>query len=604
MASAVSIVDSVSTFSTKMTGICKSRLLRRSLMIHGARRQHGSENCKQTRLFQRFALDRSDRHFTTLFCPKDRNLPLHGRFPLSKRSSRCFSDDFTRNYGMSLTDLPLELSSDGGTVLEKNDSFELFLDTFPQTIKQNVKDIISKVDDGPLPNGNPINETRISSQAVVAPGDKLESEKKRSSLSPTMRNSLQKRWERMLGSERERHRRNNKIRSNKKELQRNKKELQHTKPSIETQWNDAFRRNGYFITPRSPREEQKEELGVASDLSEIDKSDESSSIYLSPIFRLQVNQQQGLIDFESPLSIGRKEDYDDLINHVEVQPVDFNSAIKDEQKKGNRIDAHNKAILESISLLIAMTPEDWRRYDSNVRLNVERDINNAENSDLHNEMIAEQELVNDDTNLNQILTNKNKTQHFLRHVMEHKYVLTTSLVNLLLAHLVTSAEIETQETGDGCLQIFKEMKMLVQSGQHECRPDSTTYRILILAFSRRFQGMGEAVKLSQDMVEYSSIDINPELLNEALRACRAKTELTVARSLMDSALSNHQIKINAGSCIIYTEMLKTRQLHEEAIDLFSRIKKVRRFRDNGDRFYSYVLSHNGNLTLDKFISSG
>jgi hypothetical protein len=566
-------------------------IFRRSLVIHSARRQHSSKNCNHTRLFQRFALDRSDRHFTTLFCPKDQNLPPDGRFPLvSKRSSRCFSDDITRNYDTSLTDLPLELSSDGGTVFKKNDSFELFLDTFPQTIKQNVKDIISKVDDGPLPNGNPITETRMSGQANVGPGDKIKSETKRTFFPPTMRNSLQKRWERMLGSERDRHRRNNKIRSNKKYFQRNKKEFEPPKPSIETQWNDSFRRNGYCISPMSPREEQKEELGVVGDLWEIDKSNESSEgIYLSPIFRLQVNQQQGLIDFETTLSIGRKEDYDNLINHVEVRPVDFNSAIKDEQKKGNRMDAHNKAILESISLLIAMTPEDWRKYDSNVRLNVENN---------------EQELVNDDTNLNQILTNKNKTHYFLRHIMEQKYVLTTSLVNLLLAHLVTSTEIENQEAGNGCLQIFKEMKMLVQSGQHECRPDSTTYRILILAFSRRFQGMGEAVKLSQDMVENSSTDINPELLNEALRACRAKTELTVARSLMDFALSNHQIKINAGSCIIYTEMLKNRKLHEEAIDLFSRIKKVRKFRDNKDWFYSYVLSHNGNLTSNPFISSG
>jgi hypothetical protein len=592
--------------------ICKSRLFRRSLMIHSVRRQRGSENCKQIRLFQRFALDRSDRHFTTLLCPKDRNLPLDGRFPLSKRSS-CFRHKnlkacVTRNYAAPSADLSLESSTDGGTLLNKNDSFELFLDTFPQTIKQNVKDIISKVDDVPLPIGDPINETRILVQANVDPGDKLESEKKRTSLSLT-KNSLQKRWERMLGTERERQRRNKRIRSDKRDFQRNKRDFQRAKPSIETQWDDAFRRNGYCIIPMSPREERNEEpgfdrFGVVGDLSETDKRNESpSGIYLSPIFRLQVDQQQCLIDFETPLSIVRK-DYDDLINHVEVRPVDFNKAINDEQKKGNRIDAHNKVILESISLLIAMTPEDWRKYDSNVRLNVERNMNNAENSDLHHEMFAEQEFVNDDTNLNQIHTNRNKTQHFLRHVMEHKYVLTTSLVNLLLAHLVTSTEIENQETGDGCLQIFKEMKMLVESGQHECRPDSTTYRILILAFSRRFQGMGEAVKLSQDMVEYSSININPELLNEALRACRAKAELTVARSLMNSALSNDQIRINAGSCIIYTEMLKTRKLHEEAIYLFSRIKKVRRFHDNGVRFYSYILSHSEDLKQNPFISLG
>ena len=87
--------------------------------------------------------------------------------------------------------------------------------------------------------------------------------------------------------------------------------------------------------------------------------------------------------------------------------------------------------------------------------------------------------------------------------------------------------------------------------------------------------MGEALKISQEMVEHSSIEIQPELLNEALIVCRTKTELNVARLLMDSAIRKDRITINAASCILFTEMLKTRKLDQEAIEVFSRIKEVR-----------------------------
>jgi hypothetical protein len=437
----------------------------------------------------------------------------------------------------SSNDLSGQLSSDDGAVLDNNDSFALFLDTFPQTIHQNVNDVIFKVD--------------------------------------STKESLQKRWKRILEIEKERYRRRNRI-------MLNNKNRESIKPSIEKLWEEAFRRSGYCIVPKSCEEEGIGELAIdgnekVSQLLEFDERDESSyDIHLSPIFRSKINHQY-LIDSEIPLPIGREEDYK-YLQSLEVQPLILKSKTDNEEKKEYKIDAQ-KAILESISLLIAMSPEDWRKYDSSVHSTVERNMIIDEISDEESgiEMHEKQKLVGDYTNLNQIHENMTKTRHFLRHVMKQKYVLTTSLVNLLLAHLVTSTEIENQEIGDRCLQVFEEMKMSAESGQYECGPDSTTYRILILAFSRRFHGIGEAVKISQEMIEDSSIDINPELLNEALRACRAKTELSVARSLINSALSNQRVTINAGSCMIYTDMLKTRKLDKEAIGLFSRIKKVRRF---------------------------
>ena len=467
--------------------------------------------------------------------------------------------------GMSPIAPSVELSSEDVTGLDSNDSFTLFLDTFPQTIKENVNRVVSKVDDVHLNNA-----TKTLARDSDGPGEKQERKMEKTEFSQT-KSILRKRWQRIVRKEKERHYRRNRARSSKRQFHRGKH-------SIKTQWDEALRRNGYFIFPRSSGEEYNVEppldmLGTVNSLSEMDEREKIlHNIDLSPIFRFRLYPQQSLIDFETTLAIGQIEQYNDSTNHIKVQRVVSDVAINDEEKEVDRTIAHNNAIFESISLLIAMRREDWRKYDSSVHLSVDRNITRGnKNSDWEDEMSAEQELVDD-----ALYKKGNKTLKFLQYVMEHKHILTTSVVNLLLAHLLTSNEIGNQEIADSCLQIFEEMKMLGTSGQYECRPDSTTYRLLILAFSRRFQAMGEALKISQEMVEHSSIDISSELFNEAMKVCRAKTELNVARVLMDCALSNNRIRIDAASCIIYTEMLKTRKLDEEAVELFRRVKKVRR----------------------------
>lgn len=583
-----------------MTRIYNARFSFPSLIIRRGRRQQEIDQGTKMRLFHRLDIGRSDQHVAPFSIPKyciSLQNTRSNYFRHKWRFSRCFSDhaNFITGSPSDSTDdvtpptsLSGELSPGGDTAFESDssDEFEMFLDTFPTTIKQNVTDVICKVDALPFSIADPNNETRLSAQSKSSSDDPMESKAKRTHLSPK-KSSLRKRWEGILHKEKDRHRRRKRILSNRRQFQRGK-------PSIKTQWDEAFRRNNYYIKPGLSNQEQNEEsaldgLGIESDLSEIDARDQSSDdIPLSPIFRFQVNQQ--MTDFEAPLSIESKDDNIDAMNQTEVQRVVFNAIDKEEEV--DRTDAHTNAIFESISLLIAMTSEDWRKYDSSVHLSEEGDtVGNemrAEKSDYHDSISAEQEVVNEATTPNQIPTNRNQIRHFLRHVTERKYVLTTPIVNLLLAHLVTSTEIENQELGEACLQIFEEMKMLADSGRYECRPDSTTYRILILAFSRRFQGMGEAVKLSKQLIDYSSIDINPELFNEALRVCRTKTELDAARLLMNSALSNPRISINAASCIIYTEMLKTRKLDEEAINLFNRIKKVSRFCDIRDELYSCI----------------
>ena len=79
------------------------------------------------------------------------------------------------------------------------------------------------------------------------------------------------------------------------------------------------------------------------------------------------------------------------------------------------------------------------------------------------------------------------------------------------------------------------------------------------------------------MMESSSSidDITPELLMEAIRACHAKMELTIATTLMETALRNNPNRINVESCILFTEMMKSENLSQKALDYYNRIQKVR-----------------------------
>ena len=490
----------------------------------------------------------SSRSFATF--SRYRKHPPNARFQLSKGpirfrrhqlASRCFSDlnSLTDDTGKeSINDghdlsASIDLSLGDNASSGESDSLALFLDTFPQTIDNNVNEIILKVDNS----------------------------------------GLKKRWQKIFKKEKEWHLRRNQVKSNKKKV--NTANL-----SIEEQWNQALQRKGYCIVRRtSSEEEQYEEpsfdvLELENDHSEFDERHEfADDTILSPIFGLPFDEEESFLDFEMALAAEQNEENDDLKNYFGVQRME--NPLDDEDNEEDRSKMHSNAILKSISLLIAMRRRDWRKYDSSVHLIA--DIKTRDNIQSKGDNAgADHDMLDYDANQSEINGSGNKTHEFLQHVMEHKSVLTTSVLNLLLAHLLTSNEIDNQEVADSCLQIFEEMKMLRMSGRYDCQPDSTTYRLLILAFSRRFKASGEALKISQDMVEHSSINISPGLFNEALRVCREKTELNVARMMMDSAMRKDRIRINAASCIIYTEILKTGKLDEEAVDLFSRIKKVRR----------------------------
>jgi len=568
--------------------IRKSRYTSRSLTINHLCHKHRTSKSETTLPFQKFATSRDKENYFSLSSfyrhsyPKADH-PWSKRFVNARRkytirsSSSSVSDDNLLNkiiIGNEDNEMPPIFLSDESSQsddieLESNDTIESFLDSFAATIKQDVDDAIFKIDAGAFPVEQPITK----SQSLDPFGDNIQP--KIATRAPTSaKNMLRKRWERILGNEEERHGFRNRARSN-------REDFKNPRLSIEDLWDASFRRNGYCIAPKLfGKEPVLNKIKIMED--DRDESFQDIHLQLSPIFRYPVYEELCLTDLETLVSKERKEnnDHPTYQGKIEIIPFVFNNSINDESANDVRPDSHQKGILRSISLLIAMRPKDWRQFDSEISINTETETEmekketSIESSGLDKEMHIENELINEERNLNKIQNNMTEVRNFLHHVMEHKHGLSTSMANLLLAHLVVSINMKNEEIGDVCLQIFEEMNLLAESGLHKCGPDSTTYRILILAFSRKLQGIGEAVKVTQKMMENPAIDITPELLNEALRACHAKTELSVAKSLINSALSDPRASINVRSCIIYTEILKTQKLDEEAIDFFSRIQKA------------------------------
>ena len=541
------------------------------LTIRHVRKHYDLGNGVKVQSFQHFL---SGRCFTF---SRYRGLPLKSRLPVPNSSYNFHQTEGTKSFcnyaddceilknGIVEETIGRTPSAHRSDELGDKDLFASFLHSLTVHIERDVNAIISQIDDRAFPNTDSRDSTSISS--FIAP-DETKRSKHEKTVSSPIKNNLRNRWERILRKEKRRLCRRSRISPN-------YSNFQNKKPPIATQWGDALRRFGFGTIQGSF------EVNQASDGFKT-KNDEGDlalqDIHISPIYRMKINQHQNLEDFEAQLPIQRKDDSDPNRAKFEMQPIALRRTTNDKITKWNTIDMRNNAILQSISLLIAMTPEDWRT-DWSIQTNFEKKIGTDTNvvlkTALREVISPEKKPVDRDTHPSHIQDKRSKVPIFFQRAVEHKYVLTTSLMNLLLAHLVTSNERDNEDVGRGCLQLFEEMKMLEGSGQHKCGPDSITYRILILAFSRRFQGMDEAVMLSQDMIVNSSIDISPELLNDALEACRVKNELTVARILIDSALSNHQIRINGGSCITFTDILKTRNFHEEAIDFYCRMKKVR-----------------------------
>jgi hypothetical protein len=237
-------------------------------------------------------------------------------------------------------------------------------------------------------------------------------------------------------------------------------------------------------------------------------------------------------------------------------------------------EAFADAIEKTLALLASMDANEWIEFESGTRPN-EEDENDE---DLPFE---EEALEGLDISLTSGVATKAKhsieiddVHDLILDASSGNYVLTTFESNLLLARLVTSTDITSEALLNVVMQVYSEMKTLGVTGRHQSAPNATTYRILILALSRRFQAKGEAVKLFQEMMSSSS-KLNPDAFLAGMQACYERSEIKIARQLMLEAIDDESFQPSVGSYLILLDMLKYQNLWKEALELLNMSLKVR-----------------------------
>jgi hypothetical protein len=285
---------------------------------------------------------------------------------------------------------------------------------------------------------------------------------------------------------------------------------------------------------------------------------------VSPIFGFQIDDETGhIIESDSIFNeVGEVLDSGELPLHERGDEIDSEITLDMEAADGH--DQTNKlhidAIHKALALLSATRADEWASFDSRFR-NIDHEVSEEGMLD-----------TSKDTNLRE----SRDIQELLGDIKSERYVLNTLETNLLLARLVTSVDTPTDAIFGEALQIYQDMKLLALRGRKESAPDATTYRILILALSRRLMGLGEAVGLCQDMLELP-MEWTPEAFLDAMQACAACNDLAAASRMMKSVLNGDlgTFRPPVGSYILMLEMMKHQNLKEKAFNLFRRVETVR-----------------------------
>jgi hypothetical protein len=386
-----------------------------------------------------------------------------------------------------------------------------------------------------------------------------------------------------------------------------------TKTTMEDDWDDALRSIGLpslstttaieamnipLIPPR--------ENNVSADDGDNELSSKIDFTTVTPLFGLAVDDDtcvrdwEGILmrDSESVVELNPAVDAveimdfdDDTVQcgkqlHVQSSNPTTNDDDDSSSSSSSNEHVYHDSILQAVALLRVTNPNDWIKFDSCRSLHfVGADIENAasETQSALDASAKQQGVLNgldpdeydwaknDDSN-----DASSMLRGFLQEVVDRKHATTTLEANLCLAQLATSTVMEADAILEGCLRIYNEMRIVTDSGQSGCQPDSTTYRLLILSFNRRLMAHGQAIKLCRAMTadETASI-LTPEAFMEGIKACKAKMDLITANAMMDCALTKDLVQPSVGSCIAFVDMMKMQQLRDEAIAFFHRVHQAR-----------------------------
>jgi hypothetical protein len=423
---------------------------------------------------------------------------------------------------------------------------EIILKALRKTIDQNVQEIISSVEKGELQHdGEELTDMPSNTQ---------------------QRSSLRKRWQARITRERR-----DRLKKLSKRIEKNRNisvddawgqmlqaanipYVDLTKPSEQT---DAGTKEDDSRAPDFLESTDDAEPDINDpDLAEHEIDVEGGSVSEDTMVASEISFNEGLL--ETDANEAQNDVYaQDSVVHLNAERIER--------------EAFADVIEKTLALLAAMDADEWTEFGSGTRPNEE----DEDDEDLpFEEEALENRLSSGDTRKAKYNIEIDDVHDLILDASSGNYVLTTSESNLLLARLVTSIDVSSEALLNVVMQVYSEMKTLGVTGRHQSAPDASTYRILILALSRRFQAKGEAVKLFQEMMASSS-KLNPDAFLAGMQACYERSEIKIARQLMQEAMDDDSFQPSVGSYLILLDMYKYQNLWEEALELLDMSLKVR-----------------------------
>jgi hypothetical protein len=403
-------------------------------------------------------------------------------------------------------------------MIENPSRKEVILDAFRQTIDKNVQEIISALEEGESQHGG--------EELIDMPSDNEQ------------RSSLRKRWQAKMTREKR-----DRLKKLSKRIERN--------PNISV--NDAWDR--MLQAANIPY------VDLTKPSKQTDAGTKEDSFPSTPAPDFLESTHDVEPDINDP---DLREHGNDLESgSVSADTMDASERIKRE--------AFADVIEKTLALLASMDADEWTEFESGTRPNEEVE----DDEELPFEAGAlENSLTSGVTSKAKYIVEIDDVHELILDASSGNYVLTSLESNLLLARLVTSTDVSSEALLNVAMQIYSEMKTLGATGRRQSAPDATTYRILILALSRRFQAKGEAVKLFQEMMSSSS-KLNTGAFLAGMQACYERSEIKIARELMQAAMDDDSFHPSVGSYLILLDMLKYQNLWKEALELLDLSLKVR-----------------------------
>ena len=312
------------------------------------------------------------------------------------------------------------------------------------------------------------------------------------------------------------------------------------------------------------------------DLGEHENDLESESVSEDTMDSSEISFNEGLLDTdadEAPLedaTVNTDTELKAPLQTHSIHEADVKDSVANLNAERIKREAFADVIEKTLALLAVMDADEWTEFESDTSANEE----NEDDEDLPFEEEALENGLTSSVTSKAMYVEIDDVHDLILEASSGNYVLTTLESNLLLARLVTSTDVSSEALLNIVMQIHFEMKTLGATGRYQSAPNATTYRILILALTRRFQAKGEAVKLFQEMMASSS-KLKPEAFLAGMQVCYERSEIKIARQSMQEAMDDDSFQPSVGSYLILLDMLKYQNLWKEALELLDMSLKVR-----------------------------